>query len=102
LGVSEVPLFAIPVDQKIADFFTEQNLTLPPGKSWRTVTANVFSVVDGKRILFESDDSLFHRLEGGEPSLQLIREDVAMNMTTDELHADVHDFIGKLVAWTAQ
>ena len=101
LDATETPLFAQPVLQKIVDFFAEQNLTLPPGKTWKTVTANVFSVVDGKRILFEDQDSLFHRIEAGSPSLNLIREQVAMSMTADEIHEDVHKFIAKLIALVA-
>lgn len=98
LDATETPLFAQPVIQKIADFFAEQNLTLPTGKTWRSVAANVFSVVDGKRILFENDDSLFHRIEGGLPSIKLVREQVAMSMTADEIHEDVHQFVAKLIA----
>jgi hypothetical protein len=91
-------LFSQPALQAIDRFFTEQNLTLPLGKTWRNVTANVFSVVDGKRILFENDDSLFQSLRNGSPSVNLIREQVAMSMVADEIHEDVHQFIGKLVA----
>lgn len=91
-------LFAQPVLQTIDAFFAGQNLTLPPGKTWRNVTANVFSVVDGKRILFEDDDSLFHQLRNGTPSVKLIREQIAMSMVADEIHEDVHHFIGKLIA----
>ena len=40
-------------------FFVDQNLTLPGGRTWRKVSANVFQVVDGKRILFESQDRFF-------------------------------------------
>jgi len=54
--------------------------------------------VDGKRLLFENDDSLFHRLRNGSPSIELIRENVAMSMDPDEIHEDVHNFIGKLAA----
>ncbi len=96
MGYEERNLFVLPVWQVINDFFIGQNLTLPPGKTWRNVTANVFSVVDGKRILFENNDSLFHQLKNGSPSLQLIREQVAMSMTADEPHEDVHQFIGKM------
>jgi hypothetical protein len=53
-------------------------LTLPPGRTWRSVSANVFSVVNGKRILFEDDDSLFHQLRNGSSSVQLIREQIAV------------------------
>jgi CDP-glycerol glycerophosphotransferase (TagB/SpsB family) len=101
LDASDTPLFAQPALQKINDFFAEQNLTLPPGKTWRTVVANVFAVVDGKQILFENDDSLFHRIEGGSPAIKLIREEVAMSMTVDEIHEDVHQFIAKLVELTS-
>ncbi len=91
-------LFAQPVLQTIDKFFSDQNLILPVGKSWRDVTANIFSVVNGKRILFESDDSLFHQLRNDSPSLQLIREQVAISMLAEELHEDVHQFIIKLLA----
>jgi len=94
----EDDLFAQPVLRIIERFFAEQNLTLPSGKTWRNVAANVFSVVDGKRILFENDDSLFQQLRIGSPPVQLIREQVAMSMVADEIHEDVHQFIGKLVA----
>ena len=98
LDATETPLFAQSTTQMIEDFFVDQNLTLPPGKTWKTVTANVFSVVDGKKILFENDDSLFHQIESGTPSIQLIREQVAMSMIDDEIHEDVHQFIEKLVS----
>ncbi len=62
------PLFMQPVLQAIDDFFVGQNLTLPPGRTWRNVGANVFSAVDGKRILFEDDNSLFQQLRAGKPS----------------------------------
>ena len=60
------------------------------------MTANIFQVVDGKRILFENDDSLFQTLRAASPSSPLIREKVALNMTADEIHNDVHKFMGAL------
>lgn len=93
-------LLALQVLQTIDTFFSDQNLTLPAGKDWRNVAANIFEVVDGKRILFENDDSLFHQLRTGSPSLKLLREQVAMCMTADEIHEDVHSFFGKIVAMT--
>jgi hypothetical protein len=62
----------------------------------------VFSVVDGKRILFENNESLFQQLRKGAPPVQLIREQVALSMTADEIHEDVHQFIAKLKALTGQ
>ena len=97
LQFGEGELFVQPVLQAIDDFFVGQNLTLPPGKTWRNVTANVFSAVDGKRILFEDDSSLFQQLRTGAPSVQLIREQIAGSMVAGEIHEDVHQFIGKLV-----
>lgn len=93
-------LFAQPVLQAIDEFFIGQNLTLPSGKTWRSVAANVFSVVDGKRILFENDDALFQHIRNGSPSLTLIREQIAISMLADEIHEDVHHFLGKLAAMT--
>lgn len=100
LGCGEDDLFAQSLLQAITVFFADQNLTLPPGRTWRNVAANVFSVVDGKRILFENDDSLFQQLRNGSPSVKLVREQVALSMVADEIHEDVHHFIGKLNALT--
>lgn len=94
----EGDLFARPVLLEIDRFFSEQNLTLPRGKTWRNVTANVFSVVDGKRILFENNDSLFQSLRKASLSVELKKEQVALSMLADEIHEDVHQFIGKLIA----
>jgi hypothetical protein len=98
MEVGEDDLFAQSILKTIDKFFADQNLTLPPGKTWKNVTANVFGVVDGKRILFENDDSLFQQLRNGSPSLNLIPEQVAMSMVADELHEDVQHFIGKLIS----
>ncbi len=100
LQYAEGELFARPIVDAINAFFVGENLTLPPGKTWRNVGANVFSVVDGKRILFENDNSLFQQLRNGDPSVLVVRELVAMTMTVDEIHDDVHLFISKLVAMT--
>lgn len=89
-------LFAQDALQSITVFFEGQNLTLPPGKNWRNVDANIFEIVDGKRILFENNNSLFHTLRQGDPSIELIRENVAAAMNSEEIHADVHEFFIKL------
>ena len=100
LRLGENDLFAQSTLGIIDDFFIDQNLTLPPGRDWRGVTANVFSVVDGKRLLFENVDGLFHRLRNADPPLQLIREDVALSMPPREIHNDVHQFVDKLQRMT--
>jgi len=91
-------LFAQPTLKLIDDFFVDQNLTLPPGRTWRQVNANIFSVVNGKKILFENADGLFQQLRSADPPVALIREAVALSMTPDEIHDDVHEFIGKVLA----
>lgn len=101
LEYDKEPLLVGPVLDAIDKFFAEQNLTLPPGRTWRNVSANVFTVVDGKRILFENDGSLFHQLRNGAPPVELLREQVAMNMVLDEIHEDVHHFMAKLINLTA-
>ena len=93
-------LFAESTLKIINDFFVDQNLTLPPGRTWREVAANVFSVVNGKRILFESPDGLFHQLRTAEPAVLLVREEIALSMTANEIHEDVHHFIAKVRAMT--
>ena len=100
LRLTEGDLFAESTLKLIDNFFVDQNLTLPPGRNWRSVTANVFGVVDGKKILFENPDGLFHQLRMAETPLQLIREDVALSMAATEIHDDVHQFIDKLRGMT--
>lgn len=100
LRSAEEDLFAQAALSIVDGFFGDENLTLPTGKTWRTVSANVFSVVDGKRLLFENKNSLFQRLKLHEPPLQIIREEVALTMSADEIHDDVHMFINKLQSMT--
>jgi hypothetical protein len=97
LRCAEDDLFAQSSLQTIDSFFADENLALPSGKTWRNVSANIFSVVNGKRILFENDASLFHALRHGSPSVELIKERVAGAMTSDEIHDDVHGFFKKLL-----
>lgn len=101
-GGLEADLFTEPVLRMIDVFFADQNMMLAPGKTWRTVTANIFEVVDGKRILFSDSDSLFHTLRKGNPSVEILRERVATAMTPDEIHNDVHQFFAKLMAMTSK
>ncbi|OQW70262.1 MAG: chromosome segregation protein SMC [Proteobacteria bacterium ST_bin11] len=97
----EHDLVAQLVLQTINAFFVEQNLTLPPEKTWRNVSANIFQVLDGKKILFENEDSLFHQLRNGSPAMEMLREMIAMMMSPDEIHEDVHNFMSKLISMTA-
>ncbi len=89
-------LFAQRALEVVDRFFADQNLTLPAGRNWRDVTANVFQVVDGKRILFEEQDALFHQLKQVDPALLVTREKIAGAMMAEELHGDVHALFHKL------
>jgi hypothetical protein len=102
LQLTDDDLFARSTLKVIDDFFVDQNLTLPPGRTWRQVNANIFSVVNGKKILFENADGLFQQLRSANPSVALIRESVALSMTPDEIHEDVHEFIGKVRLLTSK
>ncbi len=96
LGIDSTDLFSLPISQDIDLFFSDQNLTLPSGKTWQSVSANIFQVIDGKRLLFENDDSLFQTLRSKNPPVELIRESVAASMSADEIHMDIHNFFAKL------
>jgi hypothetical protein len=52
--------------------------------------------------LFENDHSLFQQLRNAEIPMLLLRELVAIQMNADEIHEDVHQFVGKLKAMTRQ
>jgi predicted ATPase len=96
LGLPESDLFTLPLRQVIAEFFASENLTLPPASEWRSVTANIFKNVDGKRILFENEDSLFQKLRVSSDKITLPREEVAANMIAEEIHIDVVELFKKL------
>jgi len=100
LRLNENDLFAQSTIQLIDQFFSDENLTLALGKTWRTVSANIFSVVNGKYLLFESSNSLFQQLKTNDPSLQLIREEVALSMETNEIHENVYSLVDKLKLMT--
>lgn len=88
---TEFNLFNNRYETLIDNFFEEQNLTLPKNATWKTVNANIFEVVDGKKILFENNDSLFHRIKKID-SLIVNRESVANNMTNDMIHDEIVQF----------
>lgn len=86
-------LLLIPYNDIIDNFFEGQNLTLPKNATWRNVKANVFQVVDGKQLLFENEDSLFHQLRQQNEELIVNRQTIASSMLENEIHEDVINFI---------
>jgi hypothetical protein len=100
IGVSPNELFAVPVTQAIVNFFAGENLSLPVGKTWRELKARIFSDINGKKLLYENDESLFQVLRQNNPPIELIRETVAGSMELEEVHADVIEFFAKLKSIT--
>ncbi len=85
-----------PIRKTVAEFFGSENLALPRGQTWRNVSANIFQVVDGKKLLFGNEQALFMKLRTGDPAVDVLREVVAGSMHADDLHADIHDFFQRL------
>ena len=92
----EYNLFNQEIKQTIQEFFESQNLTLPRKADWKTVDANIFKVVDGKKILYESENSLFQRLNRLDTGINFNQEIIAANMLDSEIHEDIVRFFEKL------
>lgn len=80
----------------VGEFFASQNLQLPPKANWKNVDAEVFKVIDGKKLLFSSNQSLRAKLSAQIPELSITPEAVAQVMNADELHSDIEAFFAKL------
>jgi hypothetical protein len=96
LKLPEDDLLLEPVRKTLAQFFESENLALPRGQTWRNVSANIFQVVDGKKLLFENEHALFMKLRSGDPAVTVIREIIAGAMRAEELHEDIHGFFKRL------
>lgn len=97
LNESEDSLLLNPYYGIINDFFESQNLTLPRNANWRTVNANIFTVIDGKKLLFSDQNSLFNKiLAESKGTLKISRQNVALAMQATEIHQDVYDFFETL------
>lgn len=94
-NVSHSDLFTRPYEEIIDAFFEEQGLSLPKGFTWIDLKANIFQVVDGKKILFENSESLFQRIKSIN-DLKVNREKVATNMTVEMIHEDILKFFEHL------
>ena len=100
LRLPDMDLMLEPTRRVIDEFFAGENLTLPRGQTWQNVSARVFGAVDGKKLLFEDEDSLFVRLRNSDPSVDILKESVAASMTADELHDDVRRFFARISSAT--
>lgn len=93
--LNEPDLFSHSVLQIVDESFEEQNLLLPKRNTWKTISANIFKVVDGKKILFQNQDSLFQKIRGKSGFL-LTRETIALSMLPEEIHEDIEKLFEKL------
>ncbi len=96
LKLPEDDLLLEPVRKTVTQFFESENLALPRGQTWRSLSASIFQLVDGKKLLFENQNALFVKLRTGDPGVVVLRELVAGAMRADELHEDIHDFFKRL------
>jgi len=90
-------LFLVQFDTIIDDFFAGQNLTLPKNKKWTDLDSDIFKQVDGKKILFDSEKSLFNQLRESNKEISVPREVVAGAITKDEIHIDVVKLFEKIM-----
>jgi hypothetical protein len=93
---SDDDLFLVPFDKIVDQFFSEENLTLPPKKNWVDLDVKAFMAVDGKKMLFDSEESLFNKLRERNPELSVTREVVAGAMSKAEIHQDVHRLFNRI------
>jgi hypothetical protein len=89
-------LLAAPVREFIDQFFQSQNLTLPKGQNWKDLSIEVFKKVNGKKLLFVSDDSLAYKLKQEYPNTNITPEDVALSMERSHIHRDIENLFAKL------
>jgi len=81
----------------IDNVFNGQNLTLPPASNWKNVKAQIFSLVDGKKLLFENNDSLFNQIKQlNNSEVKINRSTIAKAMLPEEIHEDIEMFFRNL------
>ncbi|MDX1910260.1 MAG: AAA family ATPase [Saprospiraceae bacterium] len=95
LNIDESNQISMPLEDIVDVFFEEQGLSLPKNSTWFDTKANIFEEVNGKKILFDKEDSLFQRIRKVS-NLIIDRSTVASNMHHDEIHENVHALFAKL------
>jgi hypothetical protein len=96
-GENENSLFLQPFYHTIDNLFNSENLTLPTHSTWKNVKANIFKLLDGKKLLFEQPDSLFEKIKKqSKGKIKLDRSTVAGCMEPDEIHEDIEFFLDNL------
>jgi predicted ATPase len=90
-------LFMQVYNEIIDAHFNNENLNLPPNATWQNVSASIFRVLDGKKLLFENRDSLFQKIKNqSNHELKINRTILAQNMKPEEIHQDIVQFFDNL------
>lgn len=82
--------------KQIDDFFADEGLMLPPNTTWKDVSMTAFKYIDGKKRLFEDNNSLFQQIKQQSNKLILNREAIASCMDKTEIHNDIEHFFNNL------
>ena len=90
-------IHTLPYTELIDNFFISENLTLPYNSTWRELNANIFKVLDGKKLLFENENCLFEQIRKlNKDDLKINRLSVSNNMKETDLHQDIVDLFENL------
>ncbi|MDR3219311.1 MAG: ATP-binding protein [Dysgonamonadaceae bacterium] len=69
----------------------------------KNVKAQIFSIIDGKKLLFENPDSLFEQIKNVDSAnLKINRSTIASVMTASEIHNDIDIFFDNLAIIVGQ
>ncbi len=84
----------------ITKFFSEQRLLLEENQTYRTINIKIFSSLNGKKILYTDEDSLYNQLNKIKPNAFdntiFSRESILKNMKSEHIHQDVLDLFDKI------
>jgi len=94
--IANAPLFFNPINNAINEFFSSEGLNLPKGRNWQKLDTHAIKSVDGKKLLFEANNSLFNKLRSIDNNLSITREGVASMMTEQEMHQDILHLFNKI------
>lgn len=94
----QLNIYTQPYFELIDNFFNGENLTLPQNSSWKELNANIFKVLDGKKLLFENEDCLFEQIKNlSNNTIKVNRLIVSSTMKETELHQDIVNLFANLV-----
>jgi AAA15 family ATPase/GTPase len=85
-----------PYHKIIDEFFAKERLELRKNENWKTVDAEIFATIDGKKILFEKSNCLFTQLRNFDNNIVINKETLSSNMLVEEIHEDIVALFDKL------